>query len=47
MTVLFKAFSALLSYPTEEMRAALPEIAEVVRTSPIALLHASATRCSP
>ena len=33
MTVLFKAFSALLSYPTEEMRAALPEIAEVVRTS--------------
>lgn len=33
MTVLFKAFSALLSYPTEEMREALPEIAEVVRTS--------------
>jgi nitrate reductase delta subunit len=33
MTVLFKAFSALLSYPGADMRAALPEIAEVVRTS--------------
>lgn len=34
MTLLLKAFSALLSYPTEEMRQALPEIAEVVRASP-------------
>jgi nitrate reductase delta subunit len=33
MTLLFKAFSALLSYPTEEMRQALPEIADVVRGS--------------
>ena len=33
MTVLFKAFSALLSYPGADMRAALPEIAEIVRTS--------------
>lgn len=36
MTVLlFKAFSALLSYPTEDMRRALPEIADVVRASPL------------
>ncbi|MBS0224240.1 MAG: nitrate reductase molybdenum cofactor assembly chaperone [Proteobacteria bacterium] len=33
MTLLFKAFSALLSYPTAEMRQALPEIADVVRGS--------------
>jgi nitrate reductase delta subunit len=33
--LIFKAFSALLSYPSEEMRQALPEIAEVVCTSPI------------
>ncbi len=33
MTILFKAFSALLSYPSADMRAALPEIAEIVRTS--------------
>jgi nitrate reductase delta subunit len=33
MILLFKAFSALLSYPTAEMRQALPEIAEVVRSS--------------
>ncbi|PWJ83781.1 respiratory nitrate reductase chaperone NarJ [Pseudaminobacter salicylatoxidans] len=33
MNLLFKAFSALLSYPTAEMREALPEIAEVVRGS--------------
>jgi nitrate reductase delta subunit len=31
--LLFKAFSALLSYPTAEMRAALPEIADIVRGS--------------
>ncbi|TAN00888.1 MAG: nitrate reductase molybdenum cofactor assembly chaperone [Rhizobiaceae bacterium] len=31
----FKAFSALLSYPSEEMRQALPEIAEVVHASPL------------
>ena len=33
--LVFKAFSALLSYPGEEMRQALPEIAEVVRASAI------------
>jgi nitrate reductase delta subunit len=32
--LIFKAFSALLSYPTEEMRQALPEIADLVRASP-------------
>jgi nitrate reductase delta subunit len=35
MILLFKAFSALLSYPAVEMRQALPEIAEVIRTSPL------------
>jgi nitrate reductase delta subunit len=30
--LIFKAFSALLSYPSADMRQALPEIAEVVRT---------------
>ena len=35
MMVLFKAFSALLSYPSEEMRNALPEILEVIRSSPL------------
>ncbi len=33
--LIFKAFSALLSYPSTEMRQALPEIAEVVRVSPL------------
>ena len=33
--LIFKAFSAVLSYPTGEMRQALPEIAEAVCTSPI------------
>jgi nitrate reductase delta subunit len=31
--LVFKALSALLSYPTEEMRQALPEIAEEIRRS--------------
>jgi nitrate reductase delta subunit len=31
--LLFRAFSALLSYPTAEMRQALPEIADVIRGS--------------
>lgn len=31
--LIFRAFSALLSYPSEEMRRALPEIAEVFETS--------------
>jgi nitrate reductase delta subunit len=31
--LIFKALSALLSYPMAEMRAALPEIAEVIRAS--------------
>ncbi len=31
--LIFKAFSAQLSYPSAEMRQALPEIAEVVRSS--------------
>ena len=35
MILLFKAFSALLSYPAAEMRQALPEIADVIRTSPL------------
>jgi nitrate reductase delta subunit len=33
--LIFKAFSALLSYPTEEMRQALPEIADLIRASPL------------
>ena len=33
--LLFKAFSALLSYPSEGMRQALPEIADIVRTAPL------------
>lgn len=33
--LLFKAFSALLSYPSEDLRRALPEIADVIRTAPI------------
>jgi nitrate reductase delta subunit len=33
--LVFRALSALLSYPTADMRAALPEIAEVVRQSPL------------
>ncbi|MEO3435589.1 nitrate reductase molybdenum cofactor assembly chaperone [Inquilinus sp. CAU 1745] len=33
--ILFKAFSALLSYPTEEMLQALPEIASAVTDSPL------------
>lgn len=31
--LVFKAFSALLSYPSEEMRRALPDIVEVIRAS--------------
>jgi len=33
--LLFKVFSALLSYPSREMRNALPEMAEVVAQSPL------------
>ncbi|MDE2377910.1 nitrate reductase molybdenum cofactor assembly chaperone [Bradyrhizobium sp.] len=33
--LVFKAFSALLSYPTDEMREALPEIADTIRRSPL------------
>jgi len=33
--LIFKAFSALLSYPSAAMRQALPEIAEVIDTSPL------------
>lgn len=33
--LIFKAFSALLSYPSEDMREALPEIAEIIRTTPL------------
>jgi len=33
--LVFKAFSALLSYPTEEMRRALPEIEDTIRRSPL------------
>jgi nitrate reductase delta subunit len=35
MILLFKAFSALLTYPSEEMRAALPEISAVIAHSPL------------
>jgi len=33
--LVFKAFSALLSYPTEGMREALPEIADAISRSPL------------
>jgi nitrate reductase delta subunit len=33
--LVFRAFSALLSYPTEDMRRALPEITEVISVSPL------------
>ncbi|HXT80162.1 MAG TPA: nitrate reductase molybdenum cofactor assembly chaperone [Acetobacteraceae bacterium] len=33
--LVFRAFSALLSYPTAPMRAALPEIADVIRAAPL------------
>ena len=33
--LVFRAFSALLSYPSEEMRQALPEIADVIRAAQI------------
>jgi nitrate reductase delta subunit len=33
--LVFRAFSALLSYPSEEMRRALPEIADVITASPL------------
>jgi nitrate reductase delta subunit len=33
--IIFKAFSALLSYPSEEMRRALPEIVDVTSASPL------------
>jgi len=33
--ILFRALSALLSYPTEDLRRALPEIAEAIRASPL------------
>jgi nitrate reductase delta subunit len=33
--LIFRALSALLSYPSEDLRQALPEIARVVRTSPL------------
>lgn len=32
--LVFRAFSALLSYPTPDLRQALPEIADVIRNSP-------------
>jgi nitrate reductase delta subunit len=37
--LIFKAFSALLSYPSAEMRQALPEIAGVVKASPLVGAH--------
>jgi nitrate reductase molybdenum cofactor assembly chaperone NarJ/NarW len=33
--IVLRAFSALLSYPTQELRDALPEIAACIRTSPL------------
>lgn len=41
--LIFRAFSALLSYPSEPMRQALPEIADVIRATP--LLPARERRC--
>lgn len=35
MPLLFKAFSAVLSYPSEDMRRALPEIADLIKVSPL------------
>lgn len=35
--IVFRALSALLSYPSEEMRQALPDIAEVIRAAPIVM----------
>ena len=37
--LIFKAFSALLSYPSAEMREALPEIVELVRASKLIALR--------
>jgi len=37
--LIFKAFSALLSYPSAEMREALPEIVELVRASKLIAPH--------
>lgn len=33
--ILFRALSALLSYPSEEMRQALPAVADVIRSTPL------------
>ncbi|MGH6760815.1 MAG: nitrate reductase molybdenum cofactor assembly chaperone [Phyllobacterium sp.] len=33
--IIFKAFSALLSYPTQDFRQALPEISAVIHSSPL------------
>lgn len=33
--LVFRAFSALLSYPSEDMRQALPQIADVIASSPL------------
>lgn len=33
--LIFRVFSALLSYPTDEMRVALPELAEIVAAEPL------------
>jgi nitrate reductase molybdenum cofactor assembly chaperone NarJ/NarW len=35
MMIVFKALSALLSYPSEDMRLALPAISDAIRTAPI------------
>ena len=37
--LVLKAFSALLSYPSDEMRRALPEIAEIIQASPFVELR--------
>ena len=39
MMLIFKAFSALLSYPSAEIRQALPEIGEVIHTSKLVGAH--------
>ena len=37
--LLFRAFSALLSYPSEEMRRALPEIADIIKAALVVQPH--------
>jgi nitrate reductase delta subunit len=42
MTTMFKSFAALLSYPTEPLRAALPEIGAIIAQSGLPSVHKDA-----